>query len=236
MMIDMNQFKSRKLRKILAGVHRSTRDMDEVFHAILVTQDVIERSREHFWVVGFRKLDQDRFLTEYIECVATGGPKAVLTSVSQIFCRAIERGADAIVCGHNHQSSNYSHDDARGALEILRAGEILGIELKDFIIISQSDGSLSFESLGFLKKYREDVHRELGRFREKENTMAGEMIFREPGQIRNMLNGLRCSYLDTEAPFAILQERRYNIDIATQSLLTLLRELDEKRSAQTARC
>jgi len=70
----------------------------------------------------------------------------------EVFRDAITDGAAAVIVAHNHPSGNTSpsQNDDRVTRRLREAGELLGIELLDHLIITPDDGYYSYSEEGGL--------------------------------------------------------------------------------------
>jgi len=103
--------------------------------------------RECAWVLHFNTKLQ---LIEK-ELVSMGTLDFTPLHPREVFKGAIISGSDSIMIIHNHPSGDLtpSQEDLRIAERLKEAGKILGIEVRDFIIIS-SKGYTSFAEEGIL--------------------------------------------------------------------------------------
>jgi DNA repair protein RadC len=81
--------------------------------------------------------------------VYQGGLNATVIRLGDCFREAVAKGAAAVVLVHNHPSGDPtpSPEDVRLTGEAARAGDLLGVELLDHIVIGQS-GHVSLRELG----------------------------------------------------------------------------------------
>ena len=72
-----------------------------------------------------------------IENVAHGTPDQVIMQPREVFSVAIARRASAIILAHNHPSGDPSPSEAdiRVTRDLIRAGQLLRIEVLDHVII-----------------------------------------------------------------------------------------------------
>ncbi len=86
-----------------------------------------------------------------IQHLSIGGITQTIIDKRSIFKRAIELGAVRFIMAHNHPSGNLKPSDNDKFLtkEIYQAGQIMGIQLLDHIIVGQG-GYFSFSSEGLL--------------------------------------------------------------------------------------
>ena len=88
---------------------------------------------------------------ESVETVAIGGLSQCLVDTREIFSVAVRKRAAAIVLVHNHPSGccEPSQDDINLTKRCIEAGNVLGINLVDHIIVSDTD----YTSLRFSETY-----------------------------------------------------------------------------------
>ncbi len=120
----------------------------EVFREILAAEDELDRDKEHFWGVG---LDRKNGI-KYIDLVSLGTLGHTVVHPRETFRPAIRMGGiNAILCAHNHPSNDTtpSGEDIRLTEILKKAGEVVGIELLDHVIVG-ANGHTSMRDLGFL--------------------------------------------------------------------------------------
>lgn len=90
--------------------------------------------RECFWVLHLNS----RLKVIEKELVSMGSLNASLAHPREVFKKAIINGAAAIITVHNHPSGNLqpSEDDFENWARLTKAGKLLGIPVKDNLIIS----------------------------------------------------------------------------------------------------
>lgn len=84
--------------------------------------------------------------------VSMGGRAQTTVKAAEVFRGALVAGASAILLGHNHPSDNPEPSRADKALttKIAQAGEVLGVELVDHIIVTEAGPYFSFREGGLL--------------------------------------------------------------------------------------
>ncbi len=111
-------------------------------------QDEAHSDREMFIVlhlnarnVGLRK-----------EVISIGTLNASLVAPREVFKSAVKENAAAIILVHNHPSGDLtpSKDDQDLTDRIKKAGEIMGIDVLDHVIIGPGGGWLSMKERGLL--------------------------------------------------------------------------------------
>lgn len=92
--------------------------------------------REHFQVM----LLNTKNALLGIETVSIGTLSSSLVHPREVFKQAIKRSASAIILVHNHPSGSCepSRQDKTVTEQIVKAGEIVGIEVIDHIIIGEN--------------------------------------------------------------------------------------------------
>jgi DNA repair protein RadC len=85
------------------------------------------------------------------ETISIGSLNASIVHPREVFQPAIRESAASIVLAHNHPSgdTNPSDDDIELTRRLVRAGEILGIEVLDHVIVSEKK-HLSMKEKGLL--------------------------------------------------------------------------------------
>ncbi len=115
-------------------------DSDEVTEAITTPADVLgylkdlrDKDREHFVCLH---LDSRNRVTS-METVAVGTLNASLVHPREVFKAAILANAASVIVAHNHPSADVtpSSEDIALTKRLMEAGEILGIEVLDHIVV-----------------------------------------------------------------------------------------------------
>ena len=83
--------------------------------------------------------------------VATGTVDTILIHPREVYRAAIIAGASAIILMHNHPSGEAapSEADIKTTRDLIRAGQILKIEVLDHVIVGAGETFLSLRSLGY---------------------------------------------------------------------------------------
>ena len=97
--------------------------------------DIRENKKEHF--VVFYLNSRDREIERDI--ISVGTLNASLVHPREVFTNAIKNGAVSVIGVHNHPSNDVEPSDADFSItkRLVRAGEILGINFTDHIIVSK---------------------------------------------------------------------------------------------------
>lgn len=124
-------------------------DVARILTEILRVEDQVDQDREHFWVVGLNTRNK----VKYVELVGLGTLDGCIVHPRETFRTAVRLGAASIIAAHNHPSGDtiQSKNDVTLALRLKAAGELLGIQLRDFIIITLSGEHKSFLEAGLLE-------------------------------------------------------------------------------------
>ncbi|PIP17882.1 MAG: hypothetical protein COX43_01835 [Parcubacteria group bacterium CG23_combo_of_CG06-09_8_20_14_all_35_9] len=119
---------------------REITSAEEVFN--LVKSKISNYSKEHLVVLSFDS--RNKFLG--MDTVSVGTLTANLIHPRETFDVAIHHHAAYIIVSHNHPSDDPepSEDDLEITKRLIEAGKILGIEVKDHVIITK-DGFFSFK-------------------------------------------------------------------------------------------
>ena len=102
-------------------------------------------NHEEFWVLLLNR--NNRVLST--ECISKGGVSGTVVDVKIIFKLVLDRLASSIILCHNHPSGNLqpSAEDIRITQKCKSAGDVLGVDVFDHIIIA-ADGYYSFSDQG----------------------------------------------------------------------------------------
>lgn len=119
----------------------SPKDIYQILTDCLRSEDRVDQDKEHFWVFHLDCRNKIKLL----ELVSLGTLNSSLVHPREVFTRAVGERSAQIIIAHNHPSgeANPSEDDINLTKRLVKAGEILGIELLDHIVVSSN----SFTSL-----------------------------------------------------------------------------------------
>ena len=115
----------------------SSKDLAPILMDILKLENRVDQDKEHIWTIG---LDV-RNKIKYIELVSLGILSSAVAHPREIFRTAILQAVATIIVVHNHPSGDTTPSDVDDNLtnRLRSAGEILGIDLLDHIIISDKE-------------------------------------------------------------------------------------------------
>jgi len=111
-------------------------DIYRILTDCLKSEDKVDRDKEHFWVFHLDCRNKIKLL----ELVSLGTLNSSLVHPREVFTRAVGERSAQIIIAHNHPSgeANPSEDDIALTKRLVKAGELLGIELIDHIIVVNS--------------------------------------------------------------------------------------------------
>jgi len=110
-------------------------------------KDIREHKKEHFIIFYLDSRNQEIKR----EIISVGSLNANLVHPREVFEPAVKHLAAQVILAHNHPSGNPepSEDDLTLNRRLVEAGQILGIEVVDHIIIARN-GFLSFKEKGLM--------------------------------------------------------------------------------------
>lgn len=128
------------------AVVKSPADVGKHLKKLLAREDPVSRDREHFWVIVLNTRNRIKL----VELVSLGTLNASLVHPREVYRRAIKSGASALIIGHNHPSGDCepSEDDIGLTKRLVEAGQLVGIEILDHVIIGNA--TLSFKEKGLI--------------------------------------------------------------------------------------
>ena len=99
--------------------------------------DIRGKDREHFMCLFLNARNQ----MIHREVISIGSLSASIVHPREVFSVAIKHCAASLILGHNHPSRDVSpsKDDLELTRRLIKAGEILGVEILDHIIVSETD-------------------------------------------------------------------------------------------------
>ena len=114
-----------------------SQDIARIMQKILWRQNKFHRNKEYFWTIGLN-INND---IEFIELVSIGNQNRNIVSPLDILSLPVSKKCTKIILCHNHPSGNLqaSEADLKFTERIRKASSILGIELLDHLIITESN-------------------------------------------------------------------------------------------------
>lgn len=106
------------------------------------------KDREHFWTLA---LNTKNRLIRIIE-VSVGSLNASIVHPRELFKDAVKVSAASVVVVHNHPSGDPtpSHADIQLTRRLVKAGDVLGIEVLDHVVIGMQGEHASLKDLGLM--------------------------------------------------------------------------------------
>lgn len=129
----------------------NSEDVYGIMQQILLRENRIGRIQEHFWIVGLDKSHKILF----IELLALGNDNRVHIKAPQVFRMAIYKNAPKVILVHNHPSGvlKPGEEDLKTTDRLLKAGEIIEIDVIDHLIISEKN-YFGFNQAGLIEELR----------------------------------------------------------------------------------
>ena len=126
----------------------NAKDVVKIMLPILQKEHVIDKDKEHLWVIGLRNNAHIKF----IDLVHLGTLDNNLAGPREVFRLAVMKAAKAIILVHNHPSGNIepSNQDIEITTRLIEAGLVLGIEVLDHIIIAEDGTYFGFGDEGII--------------------------------------------------------------------------------------
>jgi DNA repair protein RadC len=106
------------------------------------------QDREHFWALALNTKNQ---LLRTIE-VSVGSLNASIVHPRELFKEAVKVSAASVVVVHNHPSGDPtpSGADIQLTRRLVKAGDVLGIEVLDHVVVGDGGGHASLRDLGLM--------------------------------------------------------------------------------------
>jgi DNA repair protein RadC len=113
-----------------------------------IPRDLLEEKREFFGVVYLNTKN----VPVHHEVVSIGTLNSCVVHPREVFRRAVVESAAAVITVHNHPSGDLepSPDDLALSRNLVRAGEILGIDVLDHLIVNSKREFRSFKEMGYI--------------------------------------------------------------------------------------
>jgi DNA repair protein RadC len=104
--------------------------------------------REHFWALGLNTRNRLLRLVE----VSVGSLNASIVHPRELFKEAVRLSAASVVVVHNHPSGDPtpSSADIRLTRRLVRAGDVMGIEVLDHVVIGDGGDFVSLKESGLM--------------------------------------------------------------------------------------
>src|SRR5690606_3834022 len=107
----------------------------EVYQAAKQLLALHEKPQEHFCILCLNTKNK----IVGVHTISIGSLNSSIVHPREVFKAALLNNANAIICLHNHPSGDPepSRDDIETTRQLVQAGEIIGIEVLDHIIIGE---------------------------------------------------------------------------------------------------
>jgi len=128
----------------------SSKDVSEVLLSLLNVEQEHDREKEHFWILGLNTKN----VIQYADLVSLGSLTASIVHPRETFRLAVMKATASIIIGHNHPSGDTrpSQEDILLTRRLCQAGEILGINVLDHVIVGSEGNFFSFRDNGMIAK------------------------------------------------------------------------------------
>lgn len=129
-------------------------DIYKVMQQVLLRENKIDRNKEHFWTIGL----DNAYRILYIELISLGTTTSAPVEPMQVFRVAVQKAALHMILVHNHPSGNLRHseEDTTVTDRLVQVGNILGIEVIEHLIISETSYN-SFNDTGLLEQIKQST-------------------------------------------------------------------------------
>jgi DNA repair protein RadC len=157
----------------LSSAHKikvlNSADIFTIMQTILLRENKIRRSQEHFWVIGLNNASKILF----IELVSLGATNRVEIAPAEVFRMAIYKSAVKMILVHNHPSGSVKISEADRDLtdRMIKSGNMLAIEVLDHLVITE-ESYISFADKGIMDELKQSGRYELV---DKEKSWLQEM-------------------------------------------------------------
>jgi DNA repair protein RadC len=127
-----------------------SKDVSEVLSSLLNYEQEHDREKEHFWILGLNTKN----VIQYTDLVSIGSLSASIVHPRETFRLAVMKATANIIIGHNHPSGDTkpSQEDILLTNRLAQAGEILGINVLDHVIIGSEGNYFSFRDNGMISQ------------------------------------------------------------------------------------
>ncbi len=124
---------------------KGSTDACDIFKAVMKAETLEDKAKEHFWACY---LDVKHHILR-LELVTLGLANQSLVHSREVFRPAVALSASAVLVCHNHPSGDPtpSIEDINTTRMLKQAGDLLGIQLLDHVIVGDDDHSPSSISL-----------------------------------------------------------------------------------------
>ena len=175
----------------------NSRDIALIMQQVLLRENKIGRSKEHFWVVCLS--NSNRILL--IELISLGNAKKSIVDPTEIFSFALQKRAVKLIMVHNHPGGSLtpSPEDQDITDRMYQVGLFLDLPVLDHLIITETE-YYSFVDTGLLlklsrsKKYVLKFKQEEERLKNlglKQGVEMGRKEGEKKGEVEGLLKAMR---------------------------------------------
>jgi len=109
----------------------------KIFYDVLKSEDETDQTKEHFWSMGLT----GKHRVIYLELISLGNLTESVVHPREVFKSAILKSVYSLILCHNHpgEEAKPSLADKNVTERLKAAGEILGIEVLDHIILGEDN-------------------------------------------------------------------------------------------------
>ncbi|MCP1312115.1 RadC family protein [Paenibacillus tyrfis] len=137
-MITINIYTVKQFKEKSAKYDLSSRAIRSPQDAYNIVQSVLDLEHEACEKFGILTLNTKNFVAG-LHVLSVGNLNSTIVHPREVFKAAILNNAASLVCFHNHPSGDPtpSQEDINSTLRLIEAGQILGIEVLDHVIIGE---------------------------------------------------------------------------------------------------
>ena len=123
---------------------KKPQEMADILVNVLKSEEKDDRGKEHFWGIYL----DSRNVIKRIELIHLGTLNACLVHPRDVFRPAITSTCASVIVLHNHCSGDTdpSLDDINMSKRLVKAGDIMGVEVLDHLIINEQGKYYSFKT------------------------------------------------------------------------------------------
>ncbi len=145
-MIEIVTTKQVKIGELRAEYTTPIRCPEDAAHLLFTYLEGADR--EHFVVLCLDTKNQ----VNKIETVSIGSLNSAIVTPREVFKTAILANSASIIVAHNHPSGNPepSREDIEVTKRLQKAGEVIGIEVLDHVVIADGEKFVSLKEKGLI--------------------------------------------------------------------------------------
>ena len=142
------------LKEVDKRVVEDPQDIFEIIQLIFYKREEVDLTKEHLWAVSLNKARK----IVAIELVSMGSKDRTIADPGDVFRIPLYKSASKLILVHNHPSGILKPSDSDMDLtnRLMKAGDILDIEVMDHIIVTERS-FFSFQDNGLIEKLEVDT-------------------------------------------------------------------------------